>query len=105
MTLMALIALTVGMVPSIPSGSGAKPKREWRQSQIHANFFKYPPIAVLSLFKGLAALSQEASGIRPFHRKHMPQQFCLTNFSPRPFALSRGAPPMARLRFLTSWSI
>jgi hypothetical protein len=107
MTLMALIALTVGMVPSIPSGSGAKPKREWRQSQIHANFFKYPPIAVLSLFNGLAALARgiEASGIRSFHRKHMPQQFCLTNFSPRPFALSRGAPPMARLRFLTSWSI
>jgi hypothetical protein len=49
------------MVPSIPSGSGAKPKREWRQSQIHANFLKYPPIAVLSLFNGLAAL---ARGIR-----------------------------------------
>jgi hypothetical protein len=42
-----LFALSVGMVPSpqagaarAPSGRGAKPKRTWRQTQIHANFFQ-----------------------------------------------------------------
>ena len=50
MTLMALIAPTVGMVPSkrtwrqTQAGVGAKPTRERRQSQIHANFFQYPPM-------------------------------------------------------------
>jgi hypothetical protein len=51
---MALITLTVGMVPSIPNrrsepqadvaptpnGRGANPKPTWRQTQIHANYFQ-----------------------------------------------------------------
>jgi hypothetical protein len=55
-------ALSAGMIPSIPSRRSANPKRTWRQTQIHANFFQEPPIAVLSLFSGLAAL---ARGLRP----------------------------------------
>jgi hypothetical protein len=52
------------MVPSIPNRPGANPKRTRRQPQadvapnpIHANFFRYLSIAVLSLFKGLAVLA------------------------------------------------
>jgi hypothetical protein len=69
---LALIALTVGMVPSIPNGRGASPKRTWRQTQAGAapnsNPCQLPPIAAhcrFEPFQGLGHPSQEASGIRP----------------------------------------
>jgi hypothetical protein len=43
-----------------PNGRGAKPQREWRQTQIHANSRQELPIAVLSLFNGLAGLARRA---------------------------------------------
>ena len=81
-----------------------------RQTQIHANFFQQLPIAVLSLFKGLAAIAR-GTGVRPCgpllisQKTHMAAVLFRPNLSPRPFASPRGAPPLARLRFLTSASI
>jgi hypothetical protein len=52
-------ASRAGAAPT-PKGRGAKPKRTWRRTQIHANSRQELPIAVLSLFKGLAGLARGA---------------------------------------------
>jgi hypothetical protein len=114
---LALIALTVGVVPSIPNQRGVNPKPTWRQTQagvrqtqIHANFFQQLPIAVLSLFKGLAAIARGIwrSPLRPpahFAENTYGSSFVQAKSFSSPFTSPRGAPPLARLRFLTNASI
>jgi hypothetical protein len=92
-TKMALIALTAWRGPVDPKTARREPKPTWRQTQIHANFLEEPPIAVLSLFKRLAAfaLSQTAFASCRSQGKHIRRRFCSSQ--------------LTRLTFLTKAAI
>jgi hypothetical protein len=104
----ALIALTVGTVPSIPNGHGANPKPTWRQPQAdvapNPNPCQLFPIAAHCRFEPFQGLGRSRKRRPAFalaalpmsHKTHTEKVYFKANFSsPRPFAL-------ARLRFLTS---
>src|SRR3984885_2724290 len=89
----ALIALTVGMVPSIPSRRGANPKRTWRQTQAdvapNPNLCQLFPIAAHCRFEPFQALGRSCKRHSPLAapahpRKHIRQQFCPPNPQSKP---------------------
>jgi hypothetical protein len=109
---MALIALTVGMVPSIPNRRGASPKPTWRQTQAgvapNPNPCQLFPIAAhcrFEPFQGLARSRKRRPAFAPcrpfsFRRKHIRRQFCS-----RPiFLLARSPCRQARLPWRASSS-
>ena len=90
-----------------PSGRGAKPKRTWRPNPNPCQLFPIAAHCRFEPFQGLGRSRKRRPALTPcrpcpFHIKHVRQQFCLYQFSPRPFGSSPSTPPLARLRFLTS---